>query len=453
MDAVGLLFLKLGIGEKKGMGGGSNCKPGSSFRSHFPALSQLSTHTCTIHLFAVLFPPVPLMNLLLTRILWLRRSKWQFLLAGLAFLLGLVIMLTALEAYLKVNKVLVSQKDKGEFLILNKKISLVNTLGLTTSGFSESEIKALKAAPFVKKMSFLSSNQFKASVRARRYLNFYTMVFFESIDPGFLETPNPDFYWREGQSRVPIIVSQDFLNLYNFGFALSQNLPQVSREAVKMVPFDVVVQGPGGEQVFEGNIVGFTERVSSVLVPHSFLEWANLHIGKERPKSPSRVVLQVNSVSDPAIQKFMDQNRLTSDQERIKLGRSGQILNTLMSFAAGLGIIFMTLAFIMFTMNFRLILAEAAEDIRLLIELGYRHTAIGANLLIYFAAFLLVLFVVGILGVWQTNELVGQLLSSQGLVEEKQAFPFVSITTGVVFTVGVLAFNAVLILNQIRKLG
>ena len=375
------------------------------------------------------------------------------MLAGLAFLFGLIIMLTALEAYLKVNKVLLSQKEKGEFLVLNKKISLVNTLGLTTSGFTDEETESLKKAPFVKKMSFLRPNQFKASVRARRYLNFYSMVFFESIDPSFLEIEKNDFTWKEGQNRVPIVVSQDFLNLYNFGFALSQNLPQVSREAIKMLPFDVVAQGPGGEQVFEGTIIGFTERVSSVLVPESFLDWANRNIGKERSKAPSRVILQVNSVSDPAIQQFMDKHRLTADQERMKLGRSGRILNTLMSFAAVLGIVFISLAFIMFSMNFRLILAEAANDIRLLIELGYRHTVIGANLLVYFAGFLLVLFLLGVFGVWQANQFIGQLLFNQGLAEEHQSFPFLTIGAGIIFTLGVVVFNGIMILNQIRKLG
>lgn len=393
------------------------------------------------------------MNPLLTRLLWLRRSKWQFVLAGFAFLIGMMLMLTTLEAYFKVQNALDAQKQRGEFLVLNKKISIVNTLGLASSGFTDDDIKALRSAPFVKRMSFLTPNQFKASVRAKRYVSLYSMVFFESIDSEFLETQYDEFQWNKGQHTVPIIVSQDFLNLYNFGFALSQGLPQISREGVKLVPFDVVLQGPGGEEVFEGKIVGFTERVSSVLVPKSFMTWANREVGKQKEKSPSRVVIQVNSVSDPQIQTFIKQHRLSADSERMQIGRTGNILNLVMSFVAGLGIVFVSLAFIMFSMNFRLILAEASADIKLLIELGYRHTTIGANLLIYFAAFLGLLFVLASFGIIEANQFMGTLLESQGLAEGSQGLPLVALTSGIIFTLSVIAFNGLLILRQLRNIS
>ncbi len=395
----------------------------------------------------------PVMEFLLTKILWLRRSKWQFLLAGLAFLLGLTIMLSALEAYLKVQTVVQDQKRKGQFLIVNKKISLVNTLGLASSSFSKEEINSIRKNPVFKNVGFIQSNQFQASIRAKSYIDFYTMAFFESVSPGFLEVDNREFRWREGQKDLPIVVSQDFLNLYNFGFALSQGLPQVSRDAMKMVTFDVEVTGPGGKEVFNGKIVGFTERIASVLVPMSFMEWSNREIAQKPAPQPSRLIVKVESMSDPAIAGFLEKNRLVTDQERLQLGKSGSVLNTVMKVLALLGTVFITLALIMFSMNFKLILAEAAGDIRLLIELGYRHTVIGMNLLSYFALFVLVLFGLSAYLLFQANGLITSTLQSQGLNLEDATLPLKSLLAGAVFSISIVLINGLLIIRQLRQIA
>jgi len=360
-------------------------------------------------------------------------------------------MLTALEAYLSIERLVKQQKEKGQYIIVNKKISIVNTLGLGSSSFNKQEVSGLEKAPFSKKVGLIESNQFQASIRARQLIKFYTMVFFESVSNYFIDEDIADFKWREGQKKLPIIVSQDFLNVYNFGFALSQNLPQVSREALKMVSFDVVISGPGGEQVFEGEIIGFTERISSVLVPQSFMRWANRTIASKSNFDPSRVIIQVESISDPSIAEFLKKNRMTTDQEKMQLGKTGTILNTVMKVAALLGVIFVVLAFIMFSMNFKLILAEASADIKLMIELGYRHTVIGGNLLSYFSAFLFVLFFLCTFVLMKTNAFVQHMLQGQGIASDAQNIPYTSILVGALFSIGIILVNGYLIIRQLQK--
>jgi len=390
---------------------------------------------------------------LLTRIIWLRRSKWQFLFAGLAFAVGLTIMLTAFEAYLRIHGMMAEQKKKGQFLMVNKKISIVNTLGLARSNFSKDEIDALSKAPFTRRLGYLESNHFQATISATKYISFSTMAFFEAVPNEFLDEPTSEFRWRPGQTRLPIIVSQDFLNLYNFGFALSKNLPQVSREAIKLVPFDVTIKGPGGDEVFEGQIVGFSERISSVLVPPTFMKWANAKIAQQREELPSRVILQVESISDPAINQFLTKNRMITDLERLQLGKTGNILNTVMQVASILGIIFLTLAFILFSTNFRLILAEASADIKLLIELGYKHSVIRFNLLIFFAGFLAIMFILSAIGVVEANRYVLLLLQGQGFGDGKNQIPYSALLAGLGFTILVVVVNGFQIIRQLRQIA
>jgi hypothetical protein len=393
------------------------------------------------------------MALLLTRILWLRRSKWQFLMAGFAFVLGLGTMLIALEAWLKVNEGLAAQKAKGQYLILNKKVSLVNTLGLATTTFDDREIAFVKRQPIFKQVGKVQSNQFQASIRATAYIRFYTMAFFESVSPGFLDANPEEFRWQPGQKELPIIVSQDFLNLYNFGFALSQGLPQVSREALKMVDFDVEINGSGGKEVFQGKIVGFSERIASVLVPMTFMEWGNQTIAGKKDTEASRLVVRVESTGDPKLAQFLKNNRLTTDQERMQMGKTGSVLTTVMQSLTLVGGIFMTLSLIMFAMNFRLILAEAAQDIRLLIELGYRHTRIGWNLLFYFVLFILILFGLSSLIVVEAHSWLMQTLEGQGLDIAQSTWPTTTLLAGLAFSMVIILLNGGLILKQLRQIA
>jgi hypothetical protein len=302
-------------------------------------------------------------------------------------------------------------------------------------------------------VGFIQSNQFQASIRAKSYINFYTMAFFESVSPGFLDVENPEFRWSQGSKDLPIIVSQDFLNLYNFGFALSQGLPQVSRDMIKQVTFDVEIDGPGGKEVFTGRIVGFTERIASILVPLSFMEWSNREIAQKQAALPSRLIVKVESMSDPALTTYLEKNRLVTDQERLKLGKTGSVLNTVMKSLAILGTIFISLALIMFAMNFKLILAEASTDIRLLIELGYRHTRISLNLLSYFAAFVLILFLVCSYILFQTNDLITETLQGQGLDMELAGGPGKSLLAGAFFSISIVFINGALIIRQLRQIA
>lgn len=392
------------------------------------------------------------MDFLITRLLLIRRSKWQFLVAGTAFLLGLSLMLVTLVLYTRTSDYLSNQDREGRYLILNKKIGMVNTLGLASSDFSAEEIQAMKKNPVFQKIGYIQSNQFRASVRARSYIDFYTMAFFESVSPGFLDVPEADFSWKEGQQDVPIVVSQDFLNLYNFGFALSQGLPQVSRDALKLVSFDVEVEGPGGRQVFSGRIAGFSERISSVLVPPSFLSWANREIARKPSPAPSRLVVKVASSAGPALRTFLEKNRLVTDQERLRLGKTGSVLSSLMQGAGLLGLAFTAMALVMFTLHFRLILAEAGAEIRMLIELGYRHLRIGLNLLGYFSVFLVLLLGLCLLLVYQALGEILPLLSAQGLELGSPSLQGAWLP-GIAFCAGVLLLNGLLIVNQLRRIA
>jgi len=391
------------------------------------------------------------MQVLLTRILWIRRSKWQFLLAGFAFMVGLSTLMLALDAFLRVKAVQEEQNKLGHFLMLNKKISMVNTLGIEPGSFEKAEIDNIRKSGLFQDVGEVYSNKFRAQIYSTNYIQFQTLVFFEAVHDPFLDSRPVEFRWSEGQKELPIIVSQDFLNLYNFGFALGQGLPQMGKETLKLLSFSVQIDGPGGKEEFTGRVVGFTDRITSVLVPVEFMHRTNRKIGNVAQISSNRVLVKVANPSNPEIGAFLKKFRLSTSQEKMQLGKPATVLDLVMKGLAILGFLFSLLALVMFSTNFRLVMAEAESDIRLLIELGYAHRAIAFQLLFWFLLLISLIFILSGFFLWKLDSTLA--LAIQGSGFESHSFTGTCLLAGFGFAAAVVLWNASLILNHLRKIA
>lgn len=70
-------------------------------------------------------------------------------------------------------------------------------------------------------------------------------------------------------------MSKDYLTLYNFGFATTRNMPQLSEGLIGTVPMTMTLSGNGLHETLPARIVGFSSRLNTIAVPQSFLDWAN----------------------------------------------------------------------------------------------------------------------------------------------------------------------------------
>ncbi|MES2730407.1 MAG: FtsX-like permease family protein [Bacteroidota bacterium] len=391
------------------------------------------------------------MKRLLTKILWGKQSKWQFALAGIGFLLGLLILLVSLQLYLDVQRVLDEKaRNTADYLILNKDISFANTLGFANSTFSEVEIDSLRRQPFVKRLGEFNTSQFQATVETNQTIPFYTVLFFESVPDAFLDEIPGGWRWNEASEQLPIIVSQEFLNLYNFGFALSQGLPQLSRGTLKLLPLTVVISGPKGQRKYNARIVGFSDRIASVLVPDSFMRWANQHIGPDQTKPPSRLMVQVNDASNPAIADYLTRFSYQTNNDKLKASQTGRIIQVVMSLIGIVGIFFIVLSFIIFTSNFRVIIAEAKDEIALLLQLGYRVGTIARHLLVYFALFLAAVMLTTFILLQIAVARLQTFVQTQG-IDLSSGVSATVIYTGLTFIALCLAVNTLSVMRLLRR--
>jgi hypothetical protein len=312
---------------------------------------------------------------ILKKLLSQNRNPAQIIGAAVGAFIGLTLLLFALQTWFDLRQILRGASDGDNYVTINKPVSLANTL-FGKSVFSPEEIKTIGNQPFVQSVGAFTANRFKVGASSRM-LNFYTELFFESIPSAYLDVEATDFRWQEGLNELPIILSKDYLALYNFGFAISQGLPQFTPATIRQVTIDITLRGNGREQTFQGRIVGFSERINSVLVPEGFMTFANNNFGDQDDAGTSRLLLKVGNPYDQQLTNFLDEKGYELSSGRLIGGRLGSILNATIAALAGIGVLLMILSIIVFILNYQLIISKSVADIRLLRQIGYRPADIA----------------------------------------------------------------------------
>lgn len=390
------------------------------------------------------------MQKILRKIFQSRRGNGQFLFAGLGFLVGLLLMLVSIQLYIQVQSFLRARGSYSEYLILSKKISLGNTLFLSRATFRESEIKDLEAQPFTETVGRFISNQYQVVAKSTGTVPFFTELFFESIPDDLLDVKPDAWGWKEDSDFLPVILSQDMLNLYNFGYALGKGLPQLSPGMMSVVNIKVQVIGIQGRRTFDAKVVGFSERIPSVLVPESFMLWANKNIGSSEEVPPSRIMLKVNNPADPAVAEYLNKKNFQINEDRLNASRAGSVIQIAMTIIGFIGLFFILLAFVVFSMNFRVMLAEAKQEISLLIQLGYTPHHITRFLIIHFSTFMAILLLITSVLLYYAVSYIEKFLLDNGISITTGIHPLVWLIAGI-FAGLTLIINLFSVFRLIKK--
>lgn len=350
------------------------------------------------------------MNRLYT-ILWSDNSRAHLLGAFLGTLAGFVLLLAGLQFYLDIKEVLTENQDllDPEYIVVNKKVNIGQTLGFSGVGFSEEELEELSQQPFADKVSPFISNAFpiQAFTESDKIPNFYTELFFEAIPDEYIDIKSEDWKWDPDEGSIPIIIPQDFLNLYNFGFAQSQGLPQVPKGVVSLVNFRIRLRGEHGNfEDLPGHIVGFSNRIHSILVPYDFLSWANDTYGYFQRTEPSRVILVSKDPTDPAIIKYIEDRGYDTIREKLKGSRLNIILKFIISFLVVVAGIIILLAFLVFLLSLQLMISRSSQKIKRLHKLGFHYREISRP---YILLLVILMLIVTALSLFTTQLITNQL--------------------------------------------
>ncbi|MCS6823034.1 MAG: hypothetical protein NZ529_01970 [Cytophagaceae bacterium] len=338
------------------------------------------------------------MNTILIKILIKRFKPVSLIISGVGLLLGLTLIFLCIQIYMSLFRSFSEQVSKSDFLVVSKEINLLNTLFNADATIPEEEINDLKSQPFVQSLAYFTPNHFTVYAQLTGHTNLGSELFFESVPDEFIDNLPTDFKWNVGDAVLPIIVSEDFLNLYNYGYAMGSGLPQISKSTISMVQMQVILSGAGGKHIMKAKIVGFSERISSVLVPHNFMEWANKNIGaySGAPK-PSRLILKVNKKFAAQIEKYLSNKSLHINSEKLGASKLGAITKIALDILIVVAALFILFSVTILMMHFALIIAEAKPDLALLFQLGYHAKTITKHLFVFFFTFVTIVSFLSIL--------------------------------------------------------
>jgi hypothetical protein len=383
---------------------------------------------------------------MLKLVLWGNKSPWQIWGASIGVFIGMLLLLFALQVFFDVQVLARGARDSN-VLILNKKVR-------TTSekSFSSSEVDEMRKKPFFKMVEPFESNRFEVWADMKQ-LGFSTILFFQSIPNAFIDADTSDFKWKEGDNLIPVVMSNDYLTLYNFGFGAGQGLPKISADFVSSFTFDIQISGNNKRKKYKMYICGFTKNINSILVPQSFMQYANKEFGFQEKKDPNQIAASTDNPYNTNLEKYLKEKDLELSRGGLIGGELKTALNLLVLLVLVIGAIIIGLSLLVFVLNFQLLIAQSSSSIKLLLELGYKHQSVTKTLYSRLIS-IFILIVAAVFSIlFPIKYFISSALVTQGYESLSPIVSIPVILTGVVFSLIFIFINHNVISRNVKKLA
>lgn len=198
-----------------------------------------------------------------------------------------------------------------------------------------------------------------------------TDLFFESVPDAYVDVQSEEWKFNPESNVIPIIIPRNYLNLYNFGFAQSRNLPQLSEGIIGMVNLDIRLAGNGKTEQMKGHIVGFSSRLNTILVPESFIRWANARFSTGVEAEPSRLIVEVGNPADERIVQFVQRKGYEMEGNELEAGKTVWFLKLIVGVVLSVGLLISVLSFYILILSIYLLLQKNMRKLETLLLIGY----------------------------------------------------------------------------------
>ncbi len=300
----------------------------------------------------------------------------------LANLFGMTIVLLSVQFYKDVAPVFTEGDSfmKQDYIIATKKVSTLGSFSGKSNTFTTDEINELKAQPFTQTVGAFTPSQFKVSAglgMQEAGIHLSTEMFFEAVPDAFVDVSLDKWHFEENTHVIPIIIPRNYLNLYNFGFAQSRNLPKLSEGVMSLIQMDILMRGNGRVEQYKGNIVGFSNRLNTILVPQSFMDWANRTFAPATEAQPSRLIVEVKNPADASIAQYFQKNGYETEDNKLDAGKTTYFLRLVVGIVMGVGIFISILSFYLLMLSIFLLLQKNTVKLESLLLIGYSPTKVA----------------------------------------------------------------------------
>ncbi len=384
----------------------------------------------------------------------LRRNLSKTQLAGfvLANIAGLAIIIIGVAFYFDA-KPLWNDEDsfiRKDYLVINKRVTAANTWGTDSSGFTDNEIEDIAAQPWVRKLGEFTSADYRlyASIAQEGTRTMSTYLFFEAIPSEFIDVADDQWAYNPGDETVPIIISKDYLSLYNFGFASTVGMPQLSENTISSVPITIRVSPDNGlpQQTFKGRIVGFSNRLNTILVPEEFMKWSNATFSSRQKGNPSRLILDVSSPGDVRIKEYMDTHNFEIAGDKGN-STAAYLINVITAVVLAVGAVITALSFFILLLSISLLIQKNARKMHSLIMLGVDLSAIERPYIMLVSGVTALSYILSVGAMFAFRALYLTQFHAMGV---KASDPWIAMSIGLLLSILIILFSTLSIHRKVR---
>lgn len=337
---------------------------------------------------------------------------------------------------------------RSDLMVVNRKVTSGNTFG-EAAVFTSKDIEDLEQQPWVRKVGLFTPANYHVRGRVGSGgRSMSTDLFFESIPDDFIDVSSSSWHYEAGDTEVPIILSKDYLTLYNFGFATGAGLPQLSEKLMEGIPLDLELSSDDGSRRMHltGRVVAFSNRLNTILVPQQFIELTNAELGKgEVPVS--RLAVDVSSPGDVAIAKYLESHGMEQAGDK-SASSAAFMLKVVTGIVLTIGIVITLLSFFILMLSISLLMEKNRTIIHSLLMLGTPTGEVERPYRAIIATGCLCSLAASAAGIqalraWYIHPLEGMGAHGSGIL------PFLSAT--VLLTALVILFNFVAVRRRVRS--
>ncbi len=258
------------------------------------------------------------------------------------------------------------------FMIIGKRVTEQNMGIANATVFTPQDITDLQHAPQVEDIGIISSNHFPVYAMMGGKLAFATDLALESVPDKFIDKMPAEWKWEAGSKDLPIIISSQFLDIYNYVFAPSQGLPQLSEGSVKSIVLNFKAGSGDQSETYLAHVVGFSDRIGSVLAPQSFIDYGNKKWGKPGVSdAPSQIILKAKDPSDVKFADYLQKHDYNTNPQNLRWSKMRAIVEVVTSATGVLALLLMGIGTLVFILFIELTIARAQNSLTLLLQVGY----------------------------------------------------------------------------------
>lgn len=390
------------------------------------------------------------------RLIWklLRKhiSVFELAVFFVANLIGMAVILAGVQIYSDLSPLLTGQSSLigNDYMIISRPVERV---GGATPKITEAEIEELRGEAFVENLGVFASSKFRVDGGIDfKGQKLSTMMFFESVPDEFIDVDSNDWGYSGGDDVIPIILPRNYLNLYNFGFSQTQGLPNITEEMIKRMEISLRIAGNGYVDYYTGYVVGFSDRLNTILVPMSFMSWANGYYSNDYSGDATRLILEVQNPSAPEVVEYMSEHGFVAEDKPSESSKALFLLQVCVVVIVGIGAVFSLLSIIILTLSIYLLLQKNINKLENLVLIGYKPTYVAMPYILMAMILNVSIYLISIVAVsCVQSAYMGYLGKLFGIT--LAATPASSIVAGLLLTVVVTLFNFFIIYRKIAEIS